>query len=116
MTTCISLADGITLKTDEDLHDNSLAATSVLMIGNALEGVALNDLITRHAGHLARVRETAWDAVNEAIEDEAIAPVRWICESCIVVGIEDDACTQRHGENVCQDCADDIDDREEHPR
>jgi hypothetical protein len=53
-----------------------------------------------------------WDAVNESIVDEAIAPVRWICESCIVVGIEDEAVTQRNEENVCQDCAEEIESRE----
>jgi hypothetical protein len=116
MTTFVQLTEGITLKSDEDLRVNPLAITHVLVVGNALEGVDLNALITRHTGNLARVRETAWDAVNEAIEDEAIAPVRWICASCSGVGIKEDAVTQRGGLNVCQACADDLDDRAAHPR
>ena len=34
------------------------------------------------------------------------------CESCEVVGIESKATTKRNGENVCADCARDIDQRE----
>lgn len=34
------------------------------------------------------------------------------CESCETVGIKSKATTKRNGENVCADCAHDIDTRE----
>ena len=34
------------------------------------------------------------------------------CESCETVGIESKATTKRNGENVCADCAKEIDTRE----
>ena len=110
-----TLAENVTLKTDEDLRQNPFAAASIIVVGS-LDGLGLDSLITQATGSMARVQERTWQAVNEDIEDEQIATVRWICESCIVIGLEETAVTQRNGENVCQDCAEDIDDREEHPR
>lgn len=34
------------------------------------------------------------------------------CESCKVVGIKTEATTTRNGESVCDDCAQEIDERE----
>lgn len=104
------LSETVTLKSDEDLQDNPLATTHVIVQGDC-EGLALNDMITRATGLLARVKETSWDAVNKDLAEEQIAAVRWICESCIVVGIEDDAVMKRNGEYVCRACAEDIDSR-----
>ena len=103
------LTKTVILKSDEDLDVNPLAPTVVLVVGNQ-EALDLNDLITRNTGSLARVDEKTWQSLKEGMKT---AIVDWLCESCMD-DLEENAGTRRHKENLCQDCADEIDRKKYH--
>lgn len=57
-----------------------------------------------------RERDTSGEVWHRLMREDRT--MEKMCESCEVVGIKSTAITVRNGEQVCQDCAEDIDHKE----